>query len=99
MKLWIVAAVSTLRLPSTAALRVPSAVVSRRALGELASAAALATAASEVASGLVYTALLLRRKLLSIRQLFTPPNFSSLVPLIKGGSAMLLRQARPRDVA
>ena len=43
MKLWIVAAVSTLRLPSTAALRVPSAVVSRRALGELASAAALAT--------------------------------------------------------
>ena len=50
MKLWIVAAVSTLRLPSTAALRVPSAVVSRRALGELASAAALATGGARAAA-------------------------------------------------
>ena len=39
---------SPLRWPSTAALRVPSAVVSRRALGELASAAALAGAPADV---------------------------------------------------
>lgn len=55
--------------------------------------AALATAASELASGAAYAVLLWRRRLLSLRGLLTPPKLSALLPLLKGGVAMLLRQA------
>ena len=55
--------------------------------------AALATAASEAGAGLIYVALLLQRKLLKLGRRFTPPKLVSLLPLLKGGSAMLLRQA------
>ena len=55
--------------------------------------AALATAASETLAGLIYVALLLRRKLLTLGRLLKPPKLAALLPLIKGGSAMLLRQA------
>ena len=55
--------------------------------------AALATAASEAGAGLIYVALLLQRKLLKLGRLFTPPKLVSLLPLLKGASAMLLRQA------
>jgi putative MATE family efflux protein len=55
--------------------------------------AALATAASEAGAGLIYVALLLQRKLLKLGRLFTPPKLVSLLPLLRGGSAMLLRQA------
>ena len=55
--------------------------------------AALATAVSEVGAGILYTILLVRRKLLKIGELVKPPKMAALVPLLKGGSAMLLRQA------
>jgi putative MATE family efflux protein len=55
--------------------------------------AALATAASEAGAGIIYSVLLLRRRLLRIGEVFKPPKLAALVPLLKGGSAMLLRQA------
>lgn len=55
--------------------------------------AALATAASEVFSGACHGWLLLKRRLLSVGQLLTPPSFHELAPLLQGGAAMLLRQA------
>jgi len=54
--------------------------------------AALATAISEVGAGLLYGRLLLKRKLLRLGALLQPPKPSDLLPLLKGGSAMLLRQ-------
>ena len=39
------------------------------------------------------TASLLERNLLKLGRLFTPPKLVSLLPLLRGGSAMLLRQA------
>lgn len=55
--------------------------------------AALATAASEVFAGVLYVLLLVRRKLLRVRALFQPPKLDALLPLLRGGFAMLLRQA------
>ena len=55
--------------------------------------AALATAISEIAAGFLYGWLLLKRKLLRLGALLRPPKVSALLPLLKGGSAMLLRQA------
>lgn len=54
--------------------------------------AAVATAASEVFAGGLYVALLLRRRLLRLGALLTPPRLSDLLPLLRGGAAMLLRQ-------
>eukprot|EP00956_Cyclotella_meneghiniana_P039168 scaffold166893_cov63-Cyclotella_meneghiniana.AAC.1 len=58
-----------------------------------ASGAAAATSLSELTSSIIYLRLLIRRKLVSWTQLFKPPSLTSLLPLIKGGAAMLLRQA------
>ena len=54
--------------------------------------AALATAVSETASGFLYLALLMKRKLLAVKGLFTPPSWSSLVPILQGGLSVLGRQ-------
>jgi Na+-driven multidrug efflux pump len=54
--------------------------------------AALATALSEVASGLTYLRLLLRRKLVTPSLLLRPPSWKSLRPLLQGGASMLGRQ-------
>merc|ERR1712110_429376 len=54
--------------------------------------AALATAISEVSAGALYCFLMVRRKLLRLSSLFKPPKLSALIPLLQGGSAMLLRQ-------
>jgi Na+-driven multidrug efflux pump len=54
--------------------------------------AALATALSEAASGLVYLRLLLRRKLVTPSLLLRPPSLKSLMPLLQGGASMLGRQ-------
>jgi Na+-driven multidrug efflux pump len=54
--------------------------------------AAVATAFAETLSGAVYLKLLLRRKLANVRQIFRPPAFKSLMPLILGGASMLGRQ-------
>lgn len=58
-----------------------------------ASGAAAATSVSELISSLIYLRLLLRRKLVQWSKLFKPPSLTSLLPLIQGGLAMLLRQA------
>lgn len=58
-----------------------------------ASGAAAATSLSELTSSIIYLRLLIRRKLVSWSKLFKPPSMTSLLPLIKGGAAMLLRQA------
>ena len=55
--------------------------------------AALATAASETGAGALYLWLLLRKKLVRWRALARPPSVAALLPLVKGGTAMLLRQA------
>jgi putative MATE family efflux protein len=55
--------------------------------------AALATAASEAGAGAIYVGLLLKRKMLRLGRLLEPPKLSALLPLLRGGSAMLLRQA------
>lgn len=55
--------------------------------------AAAATSLSEFTSSMIYLRLLMRRKLVSWSKLFKPPSLASLLPLIKGGAAMLLRQA------
>eukprot|EP00537_Pseudo-nitzschia_pungens_P008205 CAMPEP_0172363184 /NCGR_PEP_ID=MMETSP1060-20121228/6614_1 /TAXON_ID=37318 /ORGANISM="Pseudo-nitzschia pungens, Strain cf. cingulata" /LENGTH=656 /DNA_ID=CAMNT_0013085871 /DNA_START=264 /DNA_END=2234 /DNA_ORIENTATION=+ len=54
--------------------------------------AAVATAASETLGGLTYIRLLLRRKLAEMSMLLKPPPMKSLVPLLTGGAAMLMRQ-------
>lgn len=54
--------------------------------------AALATAVSEVFSGLTYTRLLLRRNLASWSKIFRPPSKKSLAPLLQGSISMLGRQ-------
>jgi len=58
-----------------------------------ASGAAAATSISELTSSLIYLRLLIRRKLIQWSKLFKPPSIASLLPLIQGGLAMLLRQA------
>lgn len=55
--------------------------------------AAMATAAAETTSGLIYLKLLFRRKLVRWSKLLKPPSLESIIPLIQGGLAMLLRQA------
>ena len=55
--------------------------------------AALATAAAETGAGAIYVALLLKKGLLKLGRIFEPPKLAALLPLLKGGSAMLLRQA------
>ena len=54
--------------------------------------AAIATAASEVGAGALYGVLLLRRRLLRPNALLRPPELAALLPLLRGGSALLLRQ-------
>jgi len=54
--------------------------------------AAIATAASEGLSGLIYLKLLMRRKLVQLSRIFKMPSWSSLKPLLQGGAAMLLFQ-------
>ena len=54
--------------------------------------AALATAASELGAGALYARLLVRRKLLELAALLRPPALASLLPLLRGGAVMLLRQ-------
>jgi putative MATE family efflux protein len=58
-----------------------------------AAGAAAATSFSELTSSIIYLRLLLRRKLIRWSKLLRPPSLTSLLPLIKGGAAMLLRQA------
>lgn len=55
--------------------------------------AAMATAIAELASGLTYIRLLLRRRLLTLRMLTRIPSLRSLAPLLQGSTSMLLRQA------
>jgi Na+-driven multidrug efflux pump len=54
--------------------------------------AALATAFSEAASGLIYLRLLLKRKLVTPALLLKAPTLKSLMPLLQGGASMLGRQ-------
>lgn len=54
--------------------------------------AAIATAVSEVGAGALYGVLLLRRRLLRLGALLRPPQLSALLPLLRGGTALLLRQ-------
>lgn len=54
--------------------------------------AAMATAAAESLGGVTYIRLLLRRKLAKWSMLLKPPPMKSLIPLLSGGAAMLLRQ-------
>ena len=54
--------------------------------------AAVATAASETLGGATYIRLLLRRKLARWSMLLKPPPLKSVLPLLTGGAAMLLRQ-------
>ncbi|KAL9180200.1 hypothetical protein ACHAXT_008170 [Thalassiosira profunda] len=70
----------------------PIPLLSRVWGGLGAAGAAAATSASELTSSLIYTRLLLRRKLIRWSKLFKPPPLESLLPLIQGGLAMLLRQ-------
>ncbi|KAL7531820.1 hypothetical protein ACHAXR_004258, partial [Thalassiosira sp. AJA248-18] len=70
----------------------PSSILSGIWSGLGASGAAAATSISELTSSLIYLRLLIRRKLIQWSKLFTPPSLTSLLPLIKGGLAMLLRQ-------
>lgn len=54
--------------------------------------AAMATAVAEILGGATYIRLLLRRKLAKWSMLLRPPPLKSLIPLLSGGAAMLLRQ-------
>ena len=54
--------------------------------------AAIATAVSETLGGITYLKLLLRRKLARWSLILRPPSFKSLLPLLQGGAAMLIRQ-------
>lgn len=56
------------------------------------SGAAAATSIAELTSALIYLRLLVRRKLVRWSRLFRPPSLNSLLPLIQGGLAMLMRQ-------
>ena len=58
-----------------------------------AAGAAAATSISELTSSMIYLRLLIRRRLIQWSKLFKPPSMKSLLPLIQGGLAMLLRQA------
>jgi len=81
-------------LTKSAGIAAPSSVFLRRLwMGLGASGAAAATSLSELTSSLIYLRLLIRRKLIVWSKLFKPPSLVSILPLIKGGSAMLLRQA------
>ncbi|KAL7548924.1 hypothetical protein ACHAWF_012192 [Thalassiosira exigua] len=71
----------------------PSFIFSRVWGGLGAAGAAAATSASELTSSLIYLRLLLRRKLVRWSRLLKPPSWASLLPLVQGGLAMLLRQA------
>eukprot|EP00934_Nitzschia_sp_Nitz4_P009391 Nitzschia sp. Nitz4//scaffold59_size112058//12611//14463//NITZ4_004098-RA/size112058-augustus-gene-0.89-mRNA-1//1//CDS//3329555090//9381//frame0 len=53
--------------------------------------AALATLAAEIISAAVYITLLRRRYDIGWARLFTPPKWSSLTPLLRGGAALQLR--------
>ncbi|KAL7458722.1 hypothetical protein ACHAWC_010358 [Mediolabrus comicus] len=63
----------------------------RRGFG--AAGAAAATSISEFTSSLIYVRLLMRRKLIEWSKLLKPPSLESLMPLVQGGLAILLRQA------
>lgn len=54
--------------------------------------AAIATAASETLSGLIYLRLLVGRKLANLREIVRIPSMQSLAPLVIGGATMLGRQ-------
>lgn len=54
--------------------------------------AAMATAVAEILGGATYVRLLLRRKLAKVSMLLKPPPLKSVLPLLSGGAAMLLRQ-------
>ena len=54
--------------------------------------AAIATAASEIAGGVTYFTLLLKKKLTRWSRLLKPPSWKSLLPILQGGAAMLIRQ-------
>jgi len=54
--------------------------------------AAIATAFAEILGGATYIRLLLRRKLAKWSMLLKPPPLKSLLPLLAGGAAMLVRQ-------
>jgi Na+-driven multidrug efflux pump len=54
--------------------------------------AAVATAISEISSGLAYLFLLFQRQLVQLRLLVRPPSLRSLLPLLLGGMTMLGRQ-------
>jgi len=54
--------------------------------------AAVATALAECTGGLIYLKLLLKRNLVSFSKMFKPPSMQRLIPLIKGGAAILIRQ-------
>lgn len=80
-------------LRSTGIAAPASLALSRAWAGIGASGAAAATSLSELASSVIYARLLLRRRLVRWSRLFRLPSLSSLLPLIQGGIAMLLRQA------
>jgi len=54
--------------------------------------AAIATAGSETLGGVLYLRLLLKRKLAEWKLILRPPPLKALLPILAGGSAMLLRQ-------
>ena len=56
------------------------------------SGAAVATAGSEMISGVTYLYLLLKKKLLQTKQMLSVPSWERLKPLVIGGFAMLMRQ-------
>lgn len=53
--------------------------------------AALATLASEIVSALLFTALLLKRRMIVGSKLFRLPSWQTLAPLLQGGAALQLR--------
>jgi len=55
------------------------------------SGAAIATAGAETLSGFIYFKLLLKKKLIRFSKLLKPPAWSSVKPLIQGGSAIFAR--------
>jgi putative MATE family efflux protein len=54
--------------------------------------AAVATAAAETVGGLTYLRLLFRNRLATWSGILRPPKMKSLIPLLQGGAAMLVRQ-------
>lgn len=55
--------------------------------------AAMAASSADIFSGLTYLRLLFKKNLVRWSRLFKAPKFKSLFPLLKAGSAMLIRQA------